>query len=69
MLGLGVSHGPLVAGLRGLDYSKPLTQMREYLAAMDTQPYTGIAPEHEPLVLLAALGPKKLGVDRLVPGV
>ena len=24
VLGLGVSHGPLVAGLRGLDYSKPL---------------------------------------------
>jgi probable F420-dependent oxidoreductase len=60
VLGLGVSHGPLVAGLRGLDYSKPLTQMREYLAAMETQPYRGIAPEHEPLVLLAALGPKML---------
>ena len=24
LLGLGVSHSPLVAGLRGLDYSKPL---------------------------------------------
>ena len=29
VLGLGVSHGPLVAGLRGLDYSKPLTTMRD----------------------------------------
>ncbi|MEJ6722714.1 TIGR03620 family F420-dependent LLM class oxidoreductase [Ilumatobacter sp.] len=60
VLGLGVSHGPMVAGLRGLDYSKPLTKMRDYLAAMETQPYRGIAPEDEPLVLLAALGPKML---------
>lgn len=60
VLGLGVSHGPLVAGLRGLDYSKPLSQMREYLAAMETQPYMGVAPEHEPLTLIAALGPKML---------
>jgi probable F420-dependent oxidoreductase len=60
VLGLGVSHGPMVAGLRGLDYSKPLTKMQDYLAAMKTQPYRGIAPEDEPLVLLAALGPKML---------
>ena len=60
VLGLGVSHGPMVAGLRGLDYSKPLTKMQDYLAAMETQPYRGISPEDEPLVLLAALGPKML---------
>ena len=60
VLGLGVSHGPLVAGLRGLDYSRPLTTMTEYLAAMATQPFRGVAPEHQPLVLLAALGPKML---------
>ena len=60
VLGLGVSHGPLVAGLRGLDYSKPLTRMREYLAAMDAQPYRGSAPEASPPVVLAALGPKML---------
>lgn len=60
-LGLGVSHGPLVAGLRGLDYSKPLTKMREYLAAMDAQPYRGqIADDEQPPTLLAALGPKML---------
>ena len=63
VLGLGVSHGPMVAGLGGLDYSKPLTKMRDYLAAMETQPYRGIAPEDEPLVLLAALGPKMLGLS------
>ena len=60
VLGLGVSHGPLVAGLRGLDYSKPMTKMREYLAAMDASPFGAAAPEEQPLRLLAALGPKML---------
>jgi probable F420-dependent oxidoreductase len=60
VLGLGVSHGPLVAGLRGLDYSKPLTKMREYLAAMDASPFGATAPAEPPLRLLAALGPKML---------
>jgi probable F420-dependent oxidoreductase len=60
ILGLGVSHGPMVAGLRGLDYSKPLTKMREYLAAMDAQPFRGPAPEEPVPVVLAALGPKML---------
>lgn len=60
VLGLGVSHGPLVAGLRGLDYSKPLTTMRNYLAAMDASPFRAVKPEEAPLRLLAALGPKML---------
>ncbi len=61
LLGLGVSHGPMVEGLRGLDYSKPLSQMRDYLAAMDSQPFRGRVPEGaEPPVVLAALGPKML---------
>lgn len=60
VLGLGVSHGPLVAGLRGLDYSKPLTKMRDYLAAMDASPFGAVKPEIAPLRLLAALGPKML---------
>jgi probable F420-dependent oxidoreductase len=64
VLGLGVSHAPLVAGLRGLDYSKPLTQMRNYLAAMDASPYRGAeGPEPTPR-LLAALGPKMLELSR-----
>ena len=60
VLGLGVSHGPMVAGLRGLDYSKPLTKMREYLAAMDNSPFGSVKPDEPPLRLLAALGPKML---------
>lgn len=60
ILGLGVSHGPMVAGLRGLDYSKPLTAMRDYLNAMDASPFRGVAAEHKPLRVLAALGPKMI---------
>src|SRR5690606_7234842 len=60
VLGIGVSHAPFVAGVRGLDYSKPLTRMREYLAAMDNAPYGGPQPAEPPPRLLAALGPKML---------
>lgn len=64
ILGLGVSHEPLVAGLRGLDYSKPLTRMREYLAAMKASPYGSQPPETPAPVVLAALGPKMLELAR-----
>ena len=60
VLGLGVSHERTVAGLRKLDYSKPLTQMRSYLEAMDASPYMAVPPEEPPIRLLAALGPKML---------
>jgi probable F420-dependent oxidoreductase len=62
VLGLGVSHSPLVEGVRGLDYSKPLTKMREYLAAMDKAAgmYMAVPPAEPTPRLLAALGPKML---------
>ncbi len=60
VLGLGVSHAPMVAGLRQLDYSNPLTKMRQYLDAMDASPYGAPAPAEQPPTLLAALGPKML---------
>ena len=59
VLGMGVSHAPLVTGLRKLDYSKPLTTMRTYLDDMDTSLYMAVPPEEVPVVL-AALGPKML---------
>ncbi len=63
VLGLGVSHAPLVEGLRKLDYRKPLSQMRTYLEAMDASPY--MAPEVEaPPRLLGALGPRMLELAR-----
>ena len=60
LLGLGVSHAPIVEGLRELNYSKPLSRMRQYLEAMGKSPYTSIPPSVEPSCVLAALGPKML---------
>ena len=60
--GIGISHAPAVEGLRGLDYSKLLTQMRNYLAAMAQAPYTAVEPAQRPPRLLAALGPKMLAL-------
>ena len=60
VLGMGVSHAPLVTGLRKLDYSKPLTTMRTYLDDMDTSLYMAVPPAEEAPVVLAALGPKML---------
>lgn len=55
-LGLGVSHPHLVGKLRGHDYGRPLTRMREYLDGYRRAVYRGpLAGDHEPPVLLAAL--------------
>ena len=60
ILGLGVSHAPLVKA-RGGDYEKPLSAMRAYLEAMETATWRGPAVEPPPLVL-AALGPKMVAL-------
>ncbi|MDH5238523.1 MAG: LLM class flavin-dependent oxidoreductase, partial [Acidimicrobiia bacterium] len=39
VLGLGVSHQPMVEGMRGHRYDRPLTAMRTYLEAMDQALY------------------------------
>ena len=62
VLGLGVSHAPLVEGIRKLDYGKPLTAMRTYLDGMEGSMYTAVPPNEEPPVVLAALGPKMLAL-------
>ena len=64
LLGLGVSHRPLVEGLRGLTYGPPVATMRDYLAKMDAAPYTAIEPSEPPPVVIAALGPKMLELSR-----
>ncbi len=66
VLGLGVSHAPLVSDLRGHEYKKPVATMRAYLDAMDQAwEALGGAPA-EKQVILAALGPNmlKLGGER-----
>jgi probable F420-dependent oxidoreductase len=60
VLGLGVSHQPLVERLRGHDYNSPLTNMRDYLAAMDKAPMHAYEVEHPYARVIAALGPKML---------
>ena len=60
VLGLGVSHVPLVEQLRGHRYENPLARMRAYLDAMDQAPYRSIPPGAKPVKMLAALGPKML---------
>jgi probable F420-dependent oxidoreductase len=59
ILGLGVSHIPLVEKLRGHHYDKPLAKMREYLNAMNAARYLSVKPQSTTRVL-AALGPKML---------
>lgn len=64
LLGLGVSHAPLVERMRGHSYGKPVQAMREYLDAMDAAPYL-VADGQEPAPrVLAALGPKMLELSR-----
>ena len=56
VLGLGVSHGHLVEGQRGHEYSnKPVSMMRDYLERMDKALYMGNEPEHDAPIVLAAL--------------
>jgi probable F420-dependent oxidoreductase len=66
LLGLGVSHVPLVEQLRGHRYDKPVATMRTYLDGMDQAPYRAVPPPSKPIRVLAALGPKmlRLSADR-----
>ena len=59
LLGIGVSHAPLV-GMRGHDYDKPLSAMRRYLDAMDSAPFMAAGPAAPPKRVIAALAPKML---------
>ena len=60
LLGLGVSHKPLVEGLRGLNYGPPVKTMKDYLEKMEASPYTAITHPEKPPTVIAALGPKML---------
>ncbi len=62
LLGIGVSHAPLVETVRGHAYRKPLTYMRKYLDAMQHAPYLSVAPAEPPPIVLAAIRPKMLAL-------
>ncbi|MDE2580656.1 MAG: TIGR03620 family F420-dependent LLM class oxidoreductase [Rhodospirillales bacterium] len=57
ILGLGVSHVPMVEGLRGHQYAKPVPAMRAYLDGIDKALGGGSA---DAPIALAALGPLML---------
>src|SRR5437660_2451168 len=59
ILGLGVSHIPMVEGLRGHHYDKPIPAMRAYLDGI----HTDLPEGEEPPVMVAALGPKMLALS------
>ena len=63
VLGLGVSHPPLVERMRGHAYGRPVQAMTEYLDAMDAAPWFSAPAEPAPRVL-AALGPRMLELAR-----
>jgi len=56
ILGLGVSHIPMVEGLRGHRYDKPIPAMRAYLEGI----HKDLPGADEAPVVVAALGPKML---------
>ena len=60
LLGIGVSHAPLV-GMRGHGYDKPLSYMRQYLDAMDSAIYNA-PPAGEAPRVIGALAPKMLAL-------
>jgi probable F420-dependent oxidoreductase len=62
LLGLGVSHAPMVDGVRGHHYERPLSAMRAYLDAMDRAPFLAVAPASEPERVIGALAPRMLAL-------
>src|SRR5215475_3389799 len=62
ILGLGVSHAPLVASL-GHSYLRPLQKMEKFLDELDHPAQHG-ADRQLPPIVLAALGPQMLRLSR-----
>jgi probable F420-dependent oxidoreductase len=64
VLGLGVSHPHLAEKLRGHTFDRPLTRMREYLAAYRAAVYKGPLAEGtgDPPILVAALRKRMLAL-------
>jgi len=65
VLGIGVSHGHLVTGIQGHEYSsKPVATMSAYLDRMAKGLYMAPAAAEEPPIVLAALRPRMLALSR-----
>jgi probable F420-dependent oxidoreductase len=59
VLGIGISHGPMMTRV-GINYAKPLSFMRDYLARLKAAPYGAARPSSDAPVVVAALLPKML---------
>ncbi len=64
ILGLGISSPAIVQKIRKLDYSKPVTFLRNYLDEYEAAKYFAVPPPDAVPVVLAALGPKMLQIAR-----
>jgi probable F420-dependent oxidoreductase len=64
LLGMGVSHAPMIESVRRQPYERPYSFMKEYLARMDEAPYKAHPLDDPPPRVLAALGPKMLALAR-----
>jgi probable F420-dependent oxidoreductase len=64
LVGIGVSHAPLIDRAEAGRYSKPMTRMREFLDGLDAAP----APLLRHDRVLAALGPQMLALARARAG-
>jgi probable F420-dependent oxidoreductase len=66
VLGMGVSHAPLVKDIRGHEYLKPVSTMKNYLAAMESALYMGATAQEQAPILLGALRQNmlKLSADK-----
>jgi probable F420-dependent oxidoreductase len=58
LLGVGVSHAPLVERIEGAEYSRPLARMRAFLDGLDAADVPVPVDER----VIAALGPKALAL-------
>ena len=63
LLGVGVSHRPMVQGVRGHSYGRPVATMRSYLEAMQAAPCQAPMPREKPLTIVAALGPRMMALS------
>jgi probable F420-dependent oxidoreductase len=62
LLGLGVSHGPMVEGMLGQSWDKPYSRMVEFLDKLDEAFTVSPPPAEDPPRVLAALGPRMLAL-------
>jgi probable F420-dependent oxidoreductase len=59
ILGIGISHGPMMMRV-GINYTKPVSFMRDYLARFKEVPYGAVEPSSDAPIVIAALLPKML---------